>query len=268
MEEFLQNLQLAELDWVLILKTAAMLAAVSLVLSAIGHFVFGKRSGFNHAVSSAIGILFVYALTIVLSCLGGEFEKFIAPLPFISINGETLNIFTFAGAAFTDICYHILGMIILAFLANLIDSILPRGENFFSWLLLRCLTVVLAMALHLAATWAFTTYLPDALITYAPTILLVLLVVLLLVGALRFLVGAVLVTVNPLIAAFYTFFFASFVGKQLTKAVLTTAILSGLVYGLNYLGITAISIAGAALVAYIPLVIVLLILWFVVNRLL
>ena len=53
--------------------------------------------------------------------------------------------------------------------------------------------------------------------------LLALLVLLLLVGALKLIVGAVLATVNPLIGAFYTFFFATLAGKALSKAILTTA---------------------------------------------
>ena len=95
-----------------------------------------------------------------------------------------------------------------------------------------------------------------------------LLVVLLLVGALKIVVGAILATVNPLIAAFYTFFFATVVGKALSKAMLTTLLLSLLVYGLNYIGCTVISIASAALIAYIPFLIVLLIIWYVVSKVL
>ena len=46
------------------------------------------------------------------------------------------------------------------------------------------------------------------------------LTVLLLVGALKLVVGAVLATVHPLIGAFYTFFFATLVGKALTMCLL------------------------------------------------
>ena len=47
---------------------------------------------------------------------------------------------------------------------------------------------------------------------------------------------------------------------------LTTAILAGLVYLLGYMGVTVISIAQAALVAYIPLALILLAVWFVITR--
>lgn len=250
------------------IKAAFLLAVGTILLGAIGRFAFGKRSTLNHSVSSAIGILFIYAATVVLHSAGAQFQAFVAPLPFVSINADQMRIFSFVGSDYTVICYELLSMIILAFLANLLDAWLPKGKKLFTWLFFRCLTVVLAMALHLLVTWIFTTYLPEGLVTYAPVILLGLLILLLLVGALKIVVGAVLATVNPLIGAFYTFFFATLVGKSLTKAVLTTAILSALVFGLHYIGCTVISIASAALIAYIPLLIVLLIIWYVVGKLL
>ena len=102
---------------------------------------------------------------------------------------------------------------------------------------------------------------------YAPVILLAILLVMLLTGALRFLVGLVLTTVNPLIAALYTFFFASLVGKQITKAVLTTGILSGVILLLEKLGITTLSLLSGALVAYIPFLLILIVVWYIVSRL-
>ena len=95
-----------------------------------------------------------------------------------------------------------------------------------------------------------------------------LLVLLLLVGALKIVVGAILATVHPLIGAFYTFFFATVVGKALSKAILTTAILSGIIWAMNYIGVFTVSIAKEALIAYIPLLIVLIVVWYVVSRLL
>ena len=88
------------------------------------------------------------------------------------------------------------------------------------------------------------------------------------VGALKILVGALISTVNPVIGALYTFFFASIIGKQISKAVLTTALLAGIVWLLHYLGITAVFIASAALTAYIPLLIILLVLWYLVGHVL
>lgn len=266
MEKIRQMLASIDFDSATFIKAALILAVGSILLGAVGRFVFGKRSTLNHAISSAIGILFVYAATVVLYSAGARFQSFIAPLPFVTFSGSSMSIFSFTGADYTVICSEVLSMVILAFLANLVESILPKGKHLFGWFFFRVLTVVLAMAAHLVVTWLFTRYLPQGLVTYAPTILLALLVILLLVGALKLLVGAVLSTVHPLVGAFYTFFFATVVGKALTKAILTTAILSAIILALNYIGCTAVGIASAALIAYVPLLIVLLVVWYVVSR--
>lgn len=268
MNELKQMLASIDFDPDVFWKALLVLTVGTILLGAVGRFAFGKRSALNHSVSSAIGILFVYAATVVLYSMGARYHAFIAPLPFVSFTGTQMSLFSFFGADYTVICTQVLSMIILAFLANLIDSILPKGKSLFGWFFFRCLTVVLAMAAHLAVDWLFTNYLPEGLVTYAPTIVLGLLLLLLAVGALKLVIGAALATVNPLIGAFYTFFFATLVGKALSKAILTTAILSAIILGLNYVGVAVISIASAALIAYIPAVILLMVVWYVVGALL
>lgn len=247
-------------------KAALILLLGTFLLSVFGRFVFGKRSALNNAVSSAIGILFIYAVTVVLNSLGSEFQALVAPLPFVTISGEELILFRFTGTHYTIICSEILSMIILAFLVNLADGWLPKGKNLFSWLFFRIITVVVGFILHLIVVGLFATYLPEGLVIYAPTVLLAILILMLLTGALKILVGAVLTTVNPIIGGLYTFFFATIIGKQVTKAVLTTGILCGLVVGLQYIGLTGISIALAALTAYIPFLLILIVLWYIVYR--
>lgn len=268
MEKILSTLKSVDFDWSVFGQTSLFLVACAVVLGLLAKFLFGAQSNLTHSISSSIEILFVYAATVVFYAAGGKFEAFIAPLPFITIEGETLTLFSFAQSEFPAICSQVLSMVILAFLANLVDRWTPTGQNLFTWVFFRCVTIALAIALHLGATWIFANYMPDVIVTYAPTILLVLLVTMLLVGALKLLVGLVLATVHPLIGAFYTFFFASFVGKALSRAMLTTLILSLTVIGLNHIGVTAISIVSAALVAYVPLLILLLIAWYIFTRLL
>lgn len=268
MDQIKTMLDSIDFDSATFLKAALILAVTTILLGVIGRFVFGKRSALNHSVSSAICILFVYAATVVLYSLGARYQRFVAPLPFVSFSGTQMKLFSFAGNDYTVVCAELLSMVILAFLANLFEGILPKGKRFIGWLFFRTLGIVLAMAAHLVVTWLFNAYLPQGLVTYAPTILLALLVLLLLVGALKIVVGAILATVHPLIGAFYTFFFATVVGKALSKAVLTTAILAGIIAAMNYIGVFTVSIASEALIAYIPFLVVLVIIWYVISRLL
>lgn len=266
MESIIANIQSLDLDIYQIGITAAILLLGTFLLSAFGRFVFGKRSALNNAVSSAIGILFIYTVSVLLRSAGAQFNHLITPLPFVNITGNSMYLFSFQGADYTIICSELLSMVILAFLVNLADGWLPKGKSILGWLFFRCLTVVIGYLIHLIVVGLLATYLPEGILIYAPVILLALLILLLLTGALKVVVGAVLTTVNPIIGGLYTFFFANIIGKQITKAVLTTAILSAIVFALQYFGISVISITSAAMLAYIPFGIVLVVLWYIVYK--
>lgn len=244
-------------------------AAASLILGLMGRVFLGKRSSLNHSLSSTMGILFVYAASIVIYTFKPwELDSLLSPLPFVRFAGEYLLIIPFQGAEFTTLCGEILSLIILAFLVNLLDTFVPKGKNVVSWYLLRFITVLLAMMLHILADWGFKTYLPGVLVTYAPTILLVLLAAMLLMGLLNLVLGFVLTVVNPIFGAMYTFFFSNAVGKQLSKAIFTTGIICAVVFLLGHFGFTIICITAESLLAYIPLAIVLLILWYLIGHVL
>lgn len=247
---------------------ALVMTAGSLIFGFIGRFAFGKKSVLSQSVSSAIGILFIYAVTVVIHSYGLNLKFLTSPLPFVTITDEWLSIFPIAQSDYVAICGELLNMIILAFLVNLVNRWMPQGKKLFSWLFFRILSVALGMVAFAGANYLLTMFLPEGLLTWAPVILLGLLVIMLLVGALKGLMGAVLATVNPLIGFLYTFFFANVVGKMLTRAMLTTVLLTALVYGLNYLGVAGLAIGTAVLVAYIPLLLLLLVLWFILGKLL
>lgn len=255
-----------QVDIFSLLTTGGVLLLGLLAVSLLGRFIFGKKSVLASAVSSAIGILFIYAITVVLESTGAPLRMLIAPLPLASLVGDNLVLFSFKDTAYTAICSQLLSMVVLSFLVNIADGWMPKGKKLLGWIFFRCLTVIIGYALHLIVVWLFTTYLPHEIVVYAPVILLALLVLMLLTGALKLVVGAALTTVNPLIAAFYTFFFANVVGKQVTRAILTTALLAGLVMLLNHLGCNVICIASAALIAYIPFVLLLIAAWYVVTK--
>ncbi len=239
-----------------------------LLLGFLARLIFGKRSTLNHSVSSAIAILCIYVVNVVVYSTGAKLEAILSPLPFVRLEGDYLILFNFLTADFNSICAQILSMIVLAFIMNLLDSWLPKGKKLLSWYFFRFLSVVLAICLHFVLNMLLGAVIPDDVARIAPAILAILLVAALLLGALKLVVGGVLAFVNPFLAILYTFFFSTLVGKQLSKAMLTTLILTVLVCLLNYLGVAAIYIASAALAAYLPLLIIVLVLWYVVGHLL
>lgn len=259
----------ADIDFLSMLKFIGILAAGALIIGLLGRVILGRHSSLNHAVSSAIGIFFVYAVTVLIYTFNpGELAQYLSPLPFVSFAGDTLYLIPFRSMDIPAICSQVLSMLILAFLVNLLDTFIPKGKKVAGWYLLRFVTVMLSIAAHIGISWLFNTYLPDVLVTYAPMILLGVLAVMLILGVLNAVLSLVLTVANPIIGAIYAFFFSNIVGKQLTKAVLTTGLLCGLVYGLEYLGYAAISIAGTALGNYIPLIAALLLLWYLIGHIL
>ncbi len=259
----------ADVDFISAIKFIAMLAFAALFVGLLARVVIGKQSSLNHAVSASMGILSIYALSIVIYTFNPYgLSKYLSPLPFVTFQEQTLRIFTFAGADVQVICREVLSMVILAFLVNLLDTFIPKGKKILGWYLWRFVAAMLAILAHYFVTWAFNTYQPGALAAYAPMILLGILAAMLVLGLLNVILSVVLTVVNPIIGALYAFFFSNIVGKQISKAIVTTAILCAVVYALNYFGYTFISISAAALSAYVPMIMVLLVLWYVIGHLL
>jgi len=259
----------AEVDFSSTLQFLFFFSVISLVMGVLGRFVMGKRSNLNHAMSSAMGILFVYAVTICIYTFEPlNLMRLLSPLPFITFFEDFIVLSPVIGTSLSIFCTQTLSLIILSFLVNLLDTFIPKGHSIISWYLFRFLTVALAMILHILVHWACNTYLPTGLVTYAPIILLGILLSMLLLGVLNAILGVVLTVMDPLIGGIYTFFFSNIVGKQITKAVFSSALICGLFILLDKLGYTVISISASAIVSYVPLAIVLLLLWHLLGHVL
>ena len=241
----------------------------SLILTVLGRLILGKRSSLNQSVSSAMGILFLYAASMILYTFRPlELLEQLTPLPFMIFAGDQMLVITFQHSVFSVLCHELLSLIILAFLMNLLDTLIPRGKSIVTWYFLRFITLALAMALHVLVDWAFDTYLPEVLVTYAPMILLAVLLGTMLLGVLNLVLGALLAVVDPIIGALYTFFFSSIIGKQLTKAVMTSAIICVIIFLLGHSGYTLINITENALLTYIPFGFAMLVLWYLIGHML
>ncbi len=238
-----------------------------LLLSSLFKFIF-KKSQLNLAVSSAVEILCLYVINIVIYSLGLKWNLFLSPLPFVALEGDMLTIFSILSADLTVTCGHILRILIIAFVVNIANNFVPKGKHLLSWYFFRLLTVVAAVGLNYLVDIAFSTIIPESIMQIAPTILLGALAALILLGSLKLIAGVALSFANPIIGALYTFFFSNLIGKQLARALVTTALLTGLVVLLDFLQFTAISIAATALVAYIPLLAIVLVLWYILGHIL
>lgn len=261
----IQNISVSAVQYA---KFLGILVFGILLISSLTRFLFGKEHQINLAVTSAMEILCVYVINTVIYALGLQLQEFITPLPFVTMVEDYLLIFPILSAEFTDICHHVLKLLIIAFLVNLINEFIPKGKHIVTWFLLRFVTVILAVTAIYFVELGLNTYLPQGFADIAPTVLLCILVALVLLGSLKVFVGAAMAFLDPIIAALYTFFFSNLVGRALAKAMVSTALLTGLVVALNYLGIVAVHIAASVLTAYIPLLLIVLVLWYIVGQIL
>lgn len=258
-----------ELSFMTVAQFMLYFAAASLILGVMSRIVLGKRSSLNHSLSSVMGILFVYVMTITLYTFKPwNLDILLSPLPFATFSDHYLIIHPIIDLQFTALCEELLSLIILAFLVNLIDNFMPQGENIVSWLILRIITILLCFALQLVASWAFHKYLPIALIDYAPMILLILLAFMILSGVITLILGLVISITNPFLGAMYSFFFSNIIGKQLSKALFTTGVICVILYLMDVFGLIVIIISPAALLTYIPLAIAMVGLWYLIGYLL
>ena len=113
-----------------------------LLISSLTRFLFGKKAQINLAVTSAVEILCVYIINTVIFALGIHLQQFLTPLPFVTLVEDYLLIYPILSAEFTDICQHVLKLLIIAFLVNLINEFIPQGKKVFTWFFLRFATVV------------------------------------------------------------------------------------------------------------------------------
>ena len=258
-----------EVSFISVAQFLLYFIAASLILGVISRVVLGKRSSLNHALSSVMAILFLYAMTIMIYTFKPwNLDILLSPLPFATFSEHYLIVLPILDLEFPALCSELLSLVILAFLINLVDTLLPKGENILSWLLLRLMTVLACFALHLLASWAFRTYLPGVLVQYAPIILLALLLVMLLSGFAALILGLVIAITNPFLGAMYSFFFSNVVGKQISKAMFTSGILCGILYIMEHFGLVVIMITPGALLTYIPLALIMLGLWYLIGHIL
>lgn len=237
-----------------------------LLVGSLVRFLFGKRNQLGKAITSAMEVLFLYLLYLIIYSFGLHWDLFLDPLPFISMVEGSMHIFPIIGASFGTICAHFAKLLLICFLVNFMNSLIPEGKKMWLWLLLRAATVVLVIFANLALDRALNAWLPQGVASIAPIILIVALVLLVVLGSLKLIVGAALFVANPVIGALYTFFFSNLIGQALARSIVSAGLLTALVYLLNSLGILTLTLTAASLILLIPAVLAVILVWYVIDR--
>ena len=242
------------------------LVVFALGLGFVFRLLFGARCTVNRSISGFLGVLFIYAVTVVVYTLKPwNLTQYLSPLPFAIFRNDILIITSSASSDLSLLSAQLLSLVILCFIIHLLSFLLPSGRSFLGWLFFRTIAVGLAIFLNLTANWALNTFLPDVIANSAPTVLLAVLVAALLVSLFNPLLCILFTVANPVVGLLYTFFFSNTIGKNLTRAVLSAALTCGLFYLMEYAGFSVIDITHHALLTYAPFAAVLLGVWFVFD---
>lgn len=251
-----------------ILTFAALFCGCLILFGLVARLVLGRNSALNHAISCTLEMLLIYAASALIHVFNPfGLERFLSPLPFVSFSGSAIRLFSFTGAALPVLCAELLSAVILAFLVNLIDHKISRGNNLPGWIFNRLLSLLAVLALNFVCWWLLNLITPNLMAGYAPMILMGILAFLFSLGALKLLLSLLLMAVNPLLAAVYAFFSSGKLGKQISKALFTSLMITAAFYTLEKLGVRSLSLSPDALTAYAPGALVLLIVWYIIGYL-
>lgn len=250
-------------------NTIILFAVLSVFLLGAGlvlRIFFGEKCTVNRSISGFMAILFIYALTALIYSLQLQnVTQYLVPLPFAVFRNDLLIVSFSAYTTKSLMCSQLLSLIILGFIIHLMNFLLPSGQSFFPWLLMRLVGAVAAVAAFIAANWALNTFLPTAIAQSAPVILVTVLAVTLLVSLFNPLLCILFTAANPIIGLLYTFFFSNTIGKNLTRAVLSAALICVFFYAMEYFGISAVYITKDAMLRYSPFAAAMLGVWFIFD---
>lgn len=246
--------------------TLAFVIIVVFILGLLIHFMADKAARYNHALASAMAILFSYIVIMMWSDVLPDMAKQILDiLPLIDVKDGTVTLFAFKMENFAAFFREFLYAFILSFILIGLDDLIPDARNALAWILLQLFITAIAMILYWFVIKAINHFMPELIDSYAPLVLGCILLFMILLGVLKIIIGLLVVAVNPLLIAVSTFFGSSPVGKALGKSVMCALILCAVAFFLHQSEYRTFALADLnLLVCGLPML-VLLGLWFLVG---
>lgn len=247
-----------QIDWFTVIRTALMFAAIAFASGAILRVFFGKRASITRAVSACLSVLLIYLAAVLIYLFLPDYRFGLASLPFVTVDEHRFLLWQLSGLSEELLYGSILQLFLLAVLVNLLEAVLPEGEGFLQWYLWRCLTALTALVLYRLLCGLVEQYLPHLFDLWAKPAVLCFWALILLSGILKVLLTLILTVVHPVIGALYAFFFSNLLGRQFSKSILTTLILTGLVSVLNRIGFSQFAFSDFSLFSYGPTCLILI----------
>ena len=252
------------------LPTLGFVIAIVFILAVIIRAIADKASRYNHALASAMAILFAYIFLMMIH--DTEPPAFVTDalkiLPLIDYKEGVVTLFKFDGANISLFFNELLHAFILSFILIGLDDLIPDAKNGPAWIVLQVFIMAVSLFLYWGVLKAIEVFMPNILTSHAPLILGCILLFMIALGVLKLVLGLLLVAVNPLLGAVSTFFGTSPVGKALGKAAMCALILCAVNFFMVNAGYVTFALINLTWVVCILPLLVLLLLWFVVGYIL
>ena len=236
------------------------------VVAGIFRLSLGPGSMINNAIASAVAILTIYVIAVLLYSFGSKLHVLFEPLPFVSVSEDYLTIFPIFEASLQELCKEVVNLTILAYVMNLMETWLPKGDKIGSWFSFRFFALVIAVCVHYSVSLLLKHVVSESVLVVVPIYLMGIIALAFLLGVLKMIIGGESFFVKSFLGSFHSFFFAKDMGKQLMRAMTTTILMTILVCILNYLSFTTVAIAAVTFFTYFPIILLGLILWYVIAK--
>lgn len=252
------------------LPTLGFIIAAVFILAALIRVIADKASRYNHALASAMALLFAYMFLMLIhnESAPGFVKDALEILPLVTYENNKIALFSFSGANILDIFRQFLHTFILSFILIGLDDLIPDAKNGLAWIVLQVAIAFIAVFLYWGVIKGINYFLPGVLDSHAPLILGCILLFMVALGVMKVILGLLLVAVNPLLGAISAFFGTSPVGKALGKAALCALLLCAVAFFMGSNGLTTFQLADLNFVVCVLPMLVLLLLWFVVGYIL
>ncbi len=263
MSEFL--LSLAENETAL--KMLLIVALVMIVAGIILRFVCHAIVDMPRAASACLAMIFIYVLAVCTMGYEAQSSLFMNALPFIGDGVDYHSIYATMKTDFDRFFIEVAKLFVMAFFINLAQDLFirRRKRNFFIWWLLQSVVIVGALLVNYGVDYLLRTYLPDGFADWLPVVIFCVIGLLLLLT----LVKLIFNLLNPLLALVLGFFSGNLVGRTLTKAFLSTALLTAVVVVTDWLGYGQVLYQlTLGIDVVVPVVLLLIFVWYLVWRIL
>lgn len=239
-------------DWLSTVTTAFFFVLGIVLIGSLIRACCGKNAPLTRSVSAVLSIGMVYLTAVLLFVFIPPVRASMNRLPFLTVTDQHFSLWDLVHLSDESLYPSLLKLATLAFLVNILETVLPQGKKFLTWYLYRLTTAVSSLCVYLILCVLVDRFVPELFGQWAKTIILGFWALILITWLLKILMSVILTVINPIIGGLHAFFFTNPFGLQLSKSIMTTTLSAGIICILNQKGLAQFAFSDFSLVSYGP----------------